>query len=112
MAMDRALDKVNASISIRFKKITPLEAPRIVVLHPPYIVPKSLHVLADRYSFHLVTLESSFKKACKKEEFEKYVASHIRQHNSLSKETELALIETESKSSAAKNKGYKLDYLG
>jgi|JI9StandDraft_2_1071091.scaffolds.fasta_scaffold691767_2 hypothetical protein len=36
----------------------------------------------------------------------KFVGSHIRQHKSLSKEVELALIETESKSSAAKNKGY------
>lgn len=41
----------------------------------------------------------------------KFVGSHIRQHKSLSKEVELALIETESKSSAAKNKGYNWCYV-
>ena len=74
-------------------------------MHPPFIVPKTLGSIANKYSFHSVSLESSFKKACKKEEFNKFVASHIRQHKSLSKEIELALIETESKTSAAKNKG-------
>ena len=75
-------------------------------MHPPFLVPKSLQALAEKYSFHWVTLESSFKKAGKKEEFNKFVSSHIRQHKCLSKEIELALIETETKTSAAKNKGY------
>jgi len=55
-AFDKALEKVNATISIRFKKNTPLEAPRIVVLHPPFLVPKSLHTLVDKYSLHYVSL--------------------------------------------------------
>ena len=105
LVIEKAMDKVSSTISIRQKKVVPLEAPRVVVLHPPYIVPKALASLVDKYSFHEVSLESAFKKACKKEEFKKYVASHIRQNKYLSKEVELALIETECKTSAAKNKG-------
>ena len=67
VSLEKAQDKINATVSIRFKKITPLEAPRIVVMYPPFLVPKSLQALADKYSFHFVSLESSFKKACKKE---------------------------------------------
>ena len=111
LAVEKAQDKITSTISIRFKKVIPLEAPRVVVLHPPFIAPKALCNLADKYSFHWVRLENSFKKACRKEEFSKYVASHIRQHKCLSKEMELALIETESKTSAAKNKGYFFDYV-
>lgn len=40
-----------------------------------------------------------------KEKFKNYVETHIRQNKSLSKEVELALIETETKSAASKNKG-------
>ena len=103
--IEKTIDKINASVSLRFKKVVPLEAPRVFILHPPFITPRALNTFADRYSFHWVSLESSFKKASKKEEFAKFAASHIRQHKSISKEMELALIETQSKTSAAKNKG-------
>lgn len=79
-------------------------------MHPPFIVPQAIKALAEKYSLHWVTLESSFQKASKKEDFTKYVSSQIRQNKYLSKEVELALIETESKSSAARNKGYLINY--
>lgn len=53
---DKALEKANATISIRFKKVAPLEAPRVVVVHPPFLVPKALHTLVDKYSLHCVSL--------------------------------------------------------
>lgn len=46
------------------------------------------------------------KKLSQKKKFEDYVEQYIRKSKSISKEVELALIETECKSAAAKNKGY------
>lgn len=83
----------------------PLDAPRIVVIHPPFLVPKALHTLTERYSFHRISVESVFRKLCNKKDFKNRVETHIRQNKALSKETELALIETECKSGAAKTKG-------
>lgn len=83
----------------------PLDAPRIVVLHPPYLVPKALHTLTERYSLHRITVESVFKRLSNNQDFKDRVETHIRQNKALSKETELALVETECKSGAAKTKG-------
>jgi hypothetical protein len=83
----------------------PLDAPRIIVLHPPYLVPKALSNLIERYSFHRISIEGAFRKLSSKEEFKSRVETHIRQNKSLSKETELALIETECKAGSAKTKG-------
>jgi hypothetical protein len=70
----------------------PLDAPRIVVLHPPYLVPKTLQTLNERYSLHRISVESVFRRLSKKEDFKNRVETHIRQNKALSKETELALI--------------------
>lgn len=67
LATDKAVEKLNSSISIRLKKITPLEAPRIVIMYPPFIIPKALEAFVQKYSFHWVSVESAFKKASKKE---------------------------------------------
>ena len=42
LTIEKAQEKINSTISIRLKKNPPLDAPRIVVLHPPFLVPKSL----------------------------------------------------------------------
>ena len=97
LTTEKATEKINSSIGIRLKKVMPLDSPRIVVLHPPYLVPKALS--------NIISVEGVFKKLSGKEEFRNRVETHIRQTKSLSKETELALIETECKSGAAKIKG-------
>lgn len=106
LTADKATEKINSTIGIRLRKVMPLDAPRIFVLHPPFLVPKALNTLAERYSFHKISVESVFRRLSKKEEFKNRVETHIRQNKALSKETELALIETECKSGAAKTKGY------
>lgn len=105
LGIDKAIEKVNSSIGIRFRKMTPYDAPRIVVIHPPYLFPKALTALIEKFSLNHISVESSFKKMAQKEKFKNYVETHIRQNKSLSKEVELALIETETKSAASKNKG-------
>jgi adenylate kinase len=42
LVQERALEKMNATVSIRLKKVTPLEAPRVLIMYPPYMVPKTL----------------------------------------------------------------------
>lgn len=63
---DKATEKINSTIGIRLRKVMPLDAPRIVVLHPPYLVPKTLHILNERYSFHRISVESVFRRLSKK----------------------------------------------
>jgi hypothetical protein len=105
LTIEKATEKINSSIGIRLRKVSPLDSPRIVVLHPPYLTPKSLNALIERYSFHRISVEGVFRKLIAKQDFKDRVETHIRQNKSLSKETELALIETECKSGSAKTKG-------
>lgn len=62
LAIEKATDKVNSTIGIRLKKTIPLDSPRIFILHPPYLVPKSLAAIVEKFSFHRITLEGVFKK--------------------------------------------------
>ncbi len=105
LAIEKATEKINSTISIRFKKIAPLDAPRIVVLHPPFLIPKSLHAIVDRFSLNKISVQSSFRKLIQKQEFKNRVQPYIRQFKSLSKETELAMIENECKTGTSKMKG-------
>jgi adenylate kinase len=71
---DRQTDIVNTTLKVRDKKVTPLEAPRILVLHPPYLRPFAIEGICERYCLNLVTLESSFLKLKnRKQDYEKYV---------------------------------------
>jgi len=42
---DRQTDIVNATLKVRDKKVYPLEAPRILVLHPPFLRPAAVKAL-------------------------------------------------------------------
>lgn len=56
LTTEKATEKINSSIGIRLKKVMPLDSPRIVVLHPPYLVPKALANIIERYSFHRISV--------------------------------------------------------
>lgn len=101
--LDRQTDIVNATLKVRDKKVYPLEAPRILVLHPPFLRPTAVHDICERYCLNLVTLEGAFLKLKnRKQNYEKYV----RKHEALSNELQLALVQSECTSVASKNKGY------
>lgn len=53
---DRRADIVTTTLKVRDKKVFPLEAPRILVLHPPFLQPMAVHQLCERYCLNLVTL--------------------------------------------------------
>jgi hypothetical protein len=82
---EKATEKINSTIGIRLRKVAPLDTPRIVVLHPPYLVPKALHTLTERYSFHRISVDSVFRRLSSKEDFKNRVETHIRQNKALSK---------------------------
>jgi hypothetical protein len=83
--IDKAIERINNAASIKFKKIPPLDSPRILVLHPPFLVPKALHSLQEKYGFNLITIERAFNKLSHKQNFKEYVQSHIRKHKQLTK---------------------------
>lgn len=85
LTVEKASEKINSTIGIRLKKVMPLDSPRIVVLHPPFLPPKSLFTLIEKYSFHRISVETVFKRLSSKEEFKSRVESHIRQNKCLSK---------------------------
>lgn len=57
---------------------------------------------------HHANVQKSLSKLNKKQNFKDYVEKYIRKNGGLSKQIELALLETECKSASAKNKGYLL----
>ena len=84
---EKNIKKIGAAIGVRVRKSVPLEAPRVLVLHPPFLQPKTLGLLVDRYCLHWVTVEKAFVKASKNKGFAEYVSGHIRQKKNISKET-------------------------
>ena len=40
--LDRQTDIVNTTLKVRDKKVYPLEAPRVLVLHPPFLRPYAI----------------------------------------------------------------------
>lgn len=90
------------------KKHLPYESPRVVFVHPPYLTPHTLDTVLKQYSLHHVNVQKCLARLSQKQNFKDYVEKYVRQNGGLSKEIELALIETECKSAAAKNKGYSI----
>ena len=98
--------KLSATINIKDKKSIPFDSPRAIFIHPPFLEPPTLLKVVYRFSLHHITVAHSLHNLSSKPSFNEYVEKHIRKNGYLSREIELALIETEARSSAAKNKGY------
>jgi hypothetical protein len=90
------------------KKSLPYDSPRVVLIHPPYLPPPAVAQLIQTFFLHGISVSGSLAKLIKKPKFKDFVEREIRWNGALSKEIELALIETECKSAAAKTKGYLL----
>lgn len=74
---DISTNRVITTLKVKDKKVLPIESPRILVLHPPYLQPPVIKELCDKYCFNLVTLEKAFLKLkSKKQDYEKYVRKH------------------------------------
>lgn len=76
------------------------------MVHPPHLCPATVAAILKQYSLHHISVGKSLAKLSKKQNFKDYVEKYIRKNEGLSKEIELALLETECRSAAAKNKGY------
>ena len=79
---------------------------RILAIHPPHLVPEQINFLTNQYSLHSIRVEDCLQKLSSKKNFNEFVEKHIRRNGYISKEVELAILETECRSSAARNKGY------
>ena len=97
---------MNYALGLKHRKNVPLSSPRILFLYPPYLRPESLASVANRYCFNTVSIEEQMAKLSQKKNFKEYVESHIRKNKKITREVELAMIETECKSAASKNRGY------
>jgi hypothetical protein len=63
-----------ATLNVKaYHKITPYDSPRIVILYPPYLIPKSVSHLIERYSLNPISVEGTLKKLSNKPEFIKNV---------------------------------------
>lgn len=99
---DIANEMVMSTLKIKDKKSTPIESPRVLVIHPPYLLPSAVKDICVKYCMKLISLESAFhEQKQKKQSFEKYV----RKTETLSNELQLSLIQSVCSSAVAKNKG-------
>ena len=86
--------------------MVPYDSIRVCVVYPPFLKPQESTVLVDKFLLNPISVNETLKKLSDKPNFVTHVESYIRKHKSISKEIELAMIETMAKSATSKNKGY------
>lgn len=62
LSLDDSTVKLNATLSIKAKKIIPYDSPRAIFIHPPYIQPQTVKSIVDRFSLHHITVGKSLNK--------------------------------------------------
>lgn len=94
------------TVSIKANKSkVPYDSLRVIVVYPPYLKPQNSSVFVDTYSLNSISVNQTLKKLSNKEGFITHVESYIRKHKTISKQIELAMLQTAAKSAASKNKG-------
>lgn len=88
------------------RKTMPYDSVRICIVYPPYLKPKQSSLFVNLFLLNPISVNETLKKLSHKPNFVTHVESYIRKHKSISKQIELAMIETMAKSATSKNKGY------
>lgn len=84
-SIDESIEKISKTVNLKAKKIVPYDSPRVLILHPPYLVPPSLRKIVYQYSFHWVSIEKALHSLSAKKNFKNYVEKYIRQNKKISK---------------------------